>query len=405
MPYIRKIFTLITVRGLSLLGFFLLAFAMDGENFKEYALYFATWQIAAQITGLQIGVTLFRHGITPQYRNESETISSILIRIAPLLYLAYSISILAKISTLILCIEISLIYSIFSCISEFARTQTKESDIFAMQGIVGASYLAVFIAAKIFDINFTFKAVAFIECSAYFLAILIISTKILANPISNNRKLRDSLITLLPLWKKTSLPLIPNNLIWYLYFNSPQIISYYLSNTAGEHKEQAILFRIIVAASTFSSILALALQKNLVQLYETSYFVYEERKKKTLYIHIPLIVMACVMASIFINLTYSIIPIPLSYEIFLSYLSQYLTIISLLSALFLAIYVSSNFIIAEKKMSLATKSMVYGLIIYIAAICISIKIINLEASILYSLSAALIVTLISRYTFLLWRKN
>lgn len=405
MSYIIKIFTLITVRGLSLLGFFLLAFTMDSENFKEYALYFATWQIAAQITGLQIGVTLFRHGITPQYRNESEIISNLLTRIAPCLYLAYSISVLAKISTLILCIEMSLIYSIFSCTSEFARTQTKESDIFAMQGIVGASYLAVFIAAKIFDINFTFQAVAFIESSAYFLATLIISTKVPSPLIINNKKLRDSLITLLPLWKKTSLPLIPNNLIWYLYFNSPQIISYYFSNTAGEHKEQAILFRIIVAASTFSSILALAFQKNLVQLYETSSFVYEERKKKTLYIHIPLIAITCVMASIFINLAYSIIPTHFSHEAFLSYFSQHLTIISLLSAIFLAIYVSSNFIIAEKKMPLATKSMLYGLIVYIAAICISIKRINLETSILYSLSAALIVTLISRYTFLAWRKN
>lgn len=86
MHYIKKIAILISVRGLSLIGFFLLAFAMDGNSFKEYTLYFSTWQIISQITGLQLGSTLFRYGATPNFHKEAFYISKILAQATPIVF-------------------------------------------------------------------------------------------------------------------------------------------------------------------------------------------------------------------------------------------------------------------------------------------------------------------------------
>ncbi|WP_128082583.1 hypothetical protein [Pseudomonas nitroreducens] len=348
MHYIKKIAILISVRGLSLIGFFLLAFAMDGNSFKEYTLYFSTWQIISQITGLQLGSTLFRYGATPNFHKEAFYISKILAQATPIVFVIFLLSAVGNTPPIVTCIGMSLIYALFSCTVEFARASTSENKIFALQSIIGLSYLSIFIISQTLNNKIKFNTVIIVEGAAHFIVTILIFWKIKNNQPETPRTSEKNIFKkLIPLWKTTSLPLIPNNIIWYIYFNSPQIISYFIQSEISEHNNRSILFRLIVASSTLSSILSIGLQKGLVNLYEDNMTAYEKKKYRVLKIDLPLTFITLLIYTQLVNKVYLWLKTEPT-ELYI-YVSSYITSISTLTTIFLAIYVTSNFILSEKK--------------------------------------------------------
>lgn len=380
-----------------------MAFAMKEEEFKSYALYFSLWQVISQISGAQFGATLFRYGAMPEYQQSAIKVVAILNRILPVSVVAIVVLSFSGASVFILSGIMSLQFSIFNSTSELARALSDEVKVFKFHALPGAAYLIIFIVYSYSGLEFDFWVVASVEAVAYAITTFFVYIKI---PSTTRRiKFSGALSKLLSPWLLTSLPLIPNNLIWYIYFNLPQIASYYITTDAAQYKEQAILFRIVVALSTFTSILSLAFQKKTVQIYEESKDKYRSIKMTTAKKYIPAAFLACAFLPLIFYILKGLGGSKLYETATILKLAEHIYLLSVLTWLFFSTYTTALFFVAEKRMRTAARSMLIGFVAYIAALPLLALNISVEHSALIALSIALTVTLTIRYCALICEKK
>ncbi len=397
MQIIKSLASIILARVSSVLGFFLLAAAMDAENFSRYAFYFSFWQISSQAIGLQIGVTLFRVGNTIEHSISARSIFTLLKKVSGVATLTFMIALSAD-NVYLSAILMALIFSTFYAISEYARSQISEASIYAIHALPGLLYITIFISSWCTGTNYSFIEIITIEALSYFLGFLLI-IRFLPQETSKNSCTSTALRNIYPAWKQISLPLIPNNLIWYIYFNLPQVLLHFAETDPEKYRTQALVFRTILALATVTSNLSLPFQKKVVSIFEENQHQYQNLKKnitlRLLPTSLPLI---CAAGGIYSLIVSNLRTAPLNPDL-LEITKEIYIQLSLITWLFFSIFTFGHFLLAEKNSKIAAKTMLAGFPFY-CGVFFSANLLGLsiELSAIYALITALLVTLTLRYS-------
>ncbi|SEJ26021.1 hypothetical protein SAMN05216201_106123 [Pseudomonas linyingensis] len=397
MRIILRASSLFLSRLLSIAGFFLLSYIMSEEDFKDYAFYFSLWQISSQIIGLQIAFTLFRYSYSDAYKKAISEIASNISIIALAISASTIFAITITSNLFLACTGMAMIFSLFNMATEFCRSQREESHVFLCFAIPGISMAGIFGVFFILKDEPSRNLIICAEIAAHTIA-TIIACKIsgVKSRFSINN-LASSIATIIPAWKTVSLPLIPNNIIWYLYFNLPQILMYSKISSPDLYNKQAITLRAIVALSTIASTASLITQKPLINIYEKSPYEYQKLKSKITAKWLPTLLLVCIALSIFIS------HIDTSFfnsdnEV-IQHLSRNIIWLSISFWLFFSNYTTAHFFIAEKNTKSAAKTMLIGFFVYISSgILLHTAGVSLTEIPIYTITAALSTTLIFRYT-------
>lgn len=402
MKNIYDLITLICARGLSILGFFLLPTVMLQNDFKSYVLFFSIWQILSQFISLQLGATFFRYGLDKKYNRIINILVNYINRInicIPLIYLP----LIALKLYLFAAFIMSLQFAIFNIYSDFARSFIAQGKVFKLQIAPGLLYLLITIFCLLQDANIFIQTLLIAEWISYYLLSIylyrIISAQYNCKHLMSwsNQYIRR----IYGAWKKVSLPLLPNNMAWYFYFNAPQIFGYYYVTESNAYNQQAILFRAIVALSTLSSTIVLVLQKKVITIYEQSKHKYYRIKKITLFIIMPFSLIVLMLFSIFINSIIGFYTVDLMFPVQYQILPKYTIELSFLFWLFLSVFSLSHYFMSEKNMTIIVPSMLIGLVLYCLTIMLGYYLsISFTLTTITALILSLLLTLLIRYVWL-----
>ena len=400
MSYFTNVLLLILSRGLALSGFFLLSEVMSQTDFKSYAIYFASWQFGSQLLSMQVGTTFFRCGIKKAYTRRIDSILALFIPVITLALLFAIITISSK-NIVFPAIFMSIIVATFVIVSEYARAKISEYIVFIVFMFPGIVYLVLFGMAALLDFEITLQILLYVETFTYaflsLLLLLICKIKFLGsytNFISSVKKIK-------PFWVRVSLPLIPNNLLWYFYFNGPIILGYKLIENIEDFNSMAILFRFVVAISTVSSMFALVYQKKIISIFEKSKIEYLKIKKTFIFLFLPLFLGFCTcLYLIFQTLTPWFINRLDCMVCNIAFENS--EVLIYLFFVFLSVYMMSHYFVAEKNLKVISPSMIIGFIFYMLAILVGFFYsLSFSDTSIYALCLSLSITLTIRYIWLL----
>ncbi|WP_143323503.1 hypothetical protein [Cognaticolwellia aestuarii] len=390
---------LVVSRGMALAGFFLLAFAVNASDFQQYALYFAVWQLGSQLLSLQLGTTFFRCGLRSVF---TKNLHSVLSSFYPIIFFAFLIFVIAASFSHIMTsgFFMSLIVAIFIVVADYARASINERIVFIAYMLPGLLYLTLFFFSKYLYGELTLLVLLYSESTIYVLITIYLLIKCDVKFSVTFVKLKASLKKIRPFWYKISLPLIPNNLLWYFYFNAPVIIGYKAISDVEEYNEMALFFRFIVAISTASSTLALVFQKKIISIYENDKARYLRIKSWFISRFIPFFLIVCLAGYFLMDFLWTLFYPALGCEICNVVISKKGMLLYLFY-IFLNIYLMSHYFVAEKDLSVISPSMVVGFIAYTITLVAGLKLgINFGITSVYSLCISLTVTFIIRYLWL-----
>lgn len=355
---------LIATRGLSLGCFFFLPNVTVDETFQHYVIYFSVWQITSQIVAMQLGATMFRLGGERQYDGIFAKLQSCFIKLALLNGVAFFALVFNE-SHIAPAILMGVNFAIFSVLGDYCRSRINETKAFSYLMLPGLLLMLIYTLAVFNHAHFNFEQLAIVEFSLHFGVILVLYWKYVPRAPKAMR-LRDALTGVAGPWRQISLPNWPSILIWYTYFNAPQILGYFIASQIKEYNRQAIVFRIIVAFSTLSAMLVIASQKRLVALYESNPQKYFLEKRnfvcKVLPISFCALLLLVLVTSVFDGTAHVQLPMVLavvwSFKIHLA----------ILLWLLLSVYYIANFYLAEKNMQVIIPSMLAGFFMYVVSL-------------------------------------
>lgn len=415
MGYFSNILVLIASRGMALAGFFLLPAVTTATDFRQYAMYFAVWQFASQLLSMQVGTTFFRCGLRSVFTRPLTR----LLAVFYLLVLLAMMGIISTITSALMVSESSLSYSLtsttvlivasfmavivasFIVVSEYARAKINERLVFILYLLPGCVYLTLYGVAKYYSFELSLPLLLLVESIAYTVMTLLLLIKCHVSLVLPSGQLTSAIKKLYPFWQRISLPLIPNNLLWYFYFNAPVIIGYQLITQVDEFNEMALLFRFVVAVSTISSMLALVFQKKVISIYEHNRPRYLFIKKTFINIFIPSFLLLSLLLSFVVTILLAVLPVDKSCEVCMVAVNHFDTFIALFY-LFFSIYLMSHYFVAEKNMAVISPSMFIGFVVYVVSVTIGLNLpLNFSVTSIYSLCISLVITFIIRYIWLL----
>jgi hypothetical protein len=273
--------------------------------------------------------------------------------------------------------------------------------VFILYLLPGCVYLTLFGLAKYYSFELTLPVLLLVESIAYTVMTLVLLIKCHVRLVLPNQHLIPAVKKLYPFWQRISLPLIPNNLLWYFYFNAPVIIGYQLITQVDKFNEMALLFRFVVAISTISSMLALVFQKKVISIYEHNRLRYLFIKNIFINIFIPSFLLLSVLLSFVVTILLGLLPVTKTCEVCMVAVNNFDTFIALFY-LFFSIYLMSHYFVAEKNMAVISPSMFIGFVVYVMSVVIGFNLsVDFSVISIYSLCISLMITFIIRYVWLL----
>lgn len=403
MGYLSNILVLIASRGMALAGFFLLSSVTSANDFKQYALYFAIWQFSSQLLSMQIGTTFFRCGLRSAFTNKL----TLLLGCFYPLVIGALVALFASISfatILVPAFFMSVIVAVFIIVSEYARAKINERLVFVMYMVPGLVYLGLFSLGKFYQLELSFTVLLLTESVTYAVMAIVLLVKCNVKLTLPPPKLTLAFKRVYPFWQRISLPLIPNNLLWYFYFNAPVIIGYQLITNVHAYNDMALLFRFVVAVSTISSMLALVFQKKVISIFEQDRARYLKIKHTFVSFFIPSFFVLSIILTFIAKFVFGLLPLGESCGVCLVAVDNMDTFIFLFY-LFFSIYLMSHYFVAEKNMAVISPSMFVGFVVYVVSAVIGLNLL-LDFSVIsiYSLCISLTITFIIRYVWLLNQK-
>jgi hypothetical protein len=336
---------------------------ISDSDFKDYALYFSAWQIISQLIGFQLAFTFFRYGDDAVYKGPIIKIAS---NISIISFLVSTFTILTLIFTsslFLACVGMAVVFSLFNMVAEFVRSQREEGYAFICFSIPGVITILFLLMSLFMEEPPSRDFVICVEMISYTIAILA-ACKIAG--IKNNILIRDvasNLIKIIPAWREISLPLIPNNIIWYLYFNLPQLLLYEKISDPELYNNQAITLRLIVVMSTVASTISIIVQKPLIKAHDESFSNYKHIKRNVLNKWLPFLFFINLSVAFLLRRIYESMPIN-GGELLL-YINNNIVWLSIIFWLFFSNYTTAHFFVAEKNTKFAAKSMFFGFIVYV----------------------------------------
>jgi len=371
-------------------------------------LYFAIWQFSSQLLSMQMGTTFFRCGLRSAFTPKLTLIlgSFYPLVIGALIALCISISIasISFSSILIPAFFMAVIVAVFIIVSEYARAKINERLVFVIYMLPGLVYLGLFSFGKIYQIELPLTVLLFAESITYTLMAMVLLVKCNVKLTLPSASLMSACKRVYPFWQRISLPLIPNNLLWYFYFNAPVIIGYQLISNVQEYNDMALLFRFVVALSTISSMLALVFQKKVITIYEQDRARYLKIKHAFVSIFIPGFFALSIMATFVVKFVLGFLALGESCGVCTVAVDNIDTFIFLFY-FFFSIYLMSHYFVAEKNMKVISPSMLIGFVVYVISAFIGLKLsLNFSVVSIYSLCISLTITFIIRYVWLLKQK-
>ena len=353
---------LLATRGLSLGCFFFLPYVAEAQTFQQYVIYFSVWQVASQLVAMQLGATMFRLGAEQKLERTFAKLISAFLQLAVVNALLFFclIELHWHIAAAAL---MGVNFAVFSVIGDYCRSRINETTAFSFLMLPGLFLMLAYSVAAMGKIHFTFEQLAISEFLLHFAVILLLYFRYVPKADSSVT-IGAAIANIAAPWRQISLPNWPSILIWYTYFNAPQILGYFISSQIDEYNRQAIVFRIIVAFSTLCAMLVVASQKRLVSIYERDPESYFREKRAFVYKLLPLSFAACAAA---MGLTYVFklnegvrSQLPMVVELVWSFRAD----LAVLLWLLLNVYYISNFYLAEKNMRVIVPSMFAGFIMY-----------------------------------------
>ena len=380
MGYLSNVLVLIASRSMALAGFFLLPAVISANDFKQYALYFATWQFSSQLLSMQVGTTFFRCGLLPAFTYK---LSLLLGCFYPLVIgaLVVLVASLSFTTILVPAFFMSVIVAGFIIVSEYARAKINERLVFVMYMLPGLVYLGLFSFGKLYQIEISLTVLLLTESVTYSIMAIVLLVSCNVKVTLPNRELTLAFKRVYPFWQRISLPLIPNNLLWYFYFNAPVIIGYKLITNVHLYNDMALLFRFVVAVSTISSVLALVFQKKVISIYEQDRIRYLKIKHIFVSLFIPIFFLLSIVLKFISEYIFALLPLGESCDVCLVAVDN-IEIFIFLFYLFFSIYLMSHYFVAEKNMAVISPSMFIGFVVYVASVAIGFNL-SLDLSLIH----------------------
>ena len=385
---VGKIFAIALSRSASFFAFFVVYSTSSSEVFNEFALYFSIWQIASQVVGLQLGVTLFRRALLTRDKETFNGVSKVITACAIPVYVVSILLLWLIGGDVLLCaILTSFMYSIFHALSEHVRGRGREFLVFFSYSLPPLILVGAACYFYTLDIKFDFYDLFLIEISSYLFVVAIVTRSMwteicVENNCEWNFFWRE--------WKSISAPLILSNLFLYSYANLPQVISHFLGVSDEEFSSQAVVMRFVAIASSISAIFSLALQRETITLYDSAMPGYENQKKVLLF-EIPVLLL-CIAAALF-ALVYALEHYTGGDNLELGYAAA----VFVVGVLYFINYAATNFLMAEGLLYKAARAMVSGFFVYILFIMGQMIFYVDSRAYLLALVAALLTTALVRY--------
>lgn len=388
---------LIATRGLSLGCFFFLPYVTAEETFQHYIIYFSAWQITSQIVAMQLGATMFRLGGEREYEGIFSKLQSCFVRLGVLNAIAFFGFVFLG-SHIAAAVLMGVNFAIFSVLGDYCRSRMNETKAFSYLMLPGLLLMLIYTLAIFNHARFTFEQLAIVEFTLHFGVILILYWKHVPQA-PRDMQLLDAIAGVVGPWRQISLPNWPSILIWYTYFNAPQILGYFINSKASEYNRQAIVFRIIVAFSTLSAMLVVASQKRLVILYESQPQKYYTEKRSFAYKVLPM--SFCALAFFFMLISVfdgtAEVKLPMVLEVVWSFKIH----LAVLLWLLLSVYYIANFYLAEKNMQVIIPSMLAGFFIYVVSLATALALGVVGAQLfIVPLSLSIATTLVMRLVWM-----
>jgi hypothetical protein len=404
MRYLSNILVLIASRGMALAGFFLLPSITSANDFKQYALYFAVWQFCSQLLSMQLGTTFFRCGLSNAF---TKNLHCMLAAFYPLLLLALLafISTLSSANIIVSAFFMSVIVAVFIVVSEYARAKINERLVFCIYMLPGILYLMLFAFSKYLELELSLSELLFSEAIIYAIMTIALLVKCEVKIAWPNVKLINSTKRILPFWYRISLPLIPNNLLWYFYFNVPIVIGYKLITDVQDYNEMALLFRFVVAISTVSSLLALVFQKRIVNTFEYDKCTYGKIKHAFLTLFVPSFFAVSIIGFFVFESIARVVKLSVSCGV-CDVAFNNVAVFIFLFYMFFSIYLMSHYFVAEKNLTIISPSMFIGFVVYVLSVLVGLNLgFSFSLVSIYSLCISLTITFIIRYVWSLKQKK
>jgi len=404
MGYLSNILVLIASRGMALAGFFLLPSVTSANDFKQYALYFAVWQFSSQLFSMQLGTTFFRCGLRNEFTKTLHCLLAAFYLILLIGLLSF-ITALSSANIIVPAIFMSVIVATFIIVSEYARAKLNERLVFCVFMLPGLLYLLLFVIGTYFEIELSIRTILLAESILYSLMVVFILLKCNVGLVWSTAKLSRSFKRVFPFWYRISFPLIPNNILWYFYFNAPIIIGYKLISDVNDYNEMALLFRFVVAISTVSSMLALVFQKQIITIFEQDLPRYRKIKYIFLSFFIPCFFAVCVFGFVALDAMSSLLKEAVSCDVCTVAFSN-VGVFIFLFYMFFSIYLMSHYFVAEKNLTIISPSMFIGFVVYILSVLVGLYLaFSFSLTSIYSLCMSLTITFIIRYVWSLKQKE
>ncbi|MBA6292580.1 hypothetical protein H4J58_09645 [Colwellia sp. MB3u-70] len=387
---------LIASRGMALAGFFLLPSITNANDFKQYVLYFAVWQFCSQLLSMQLGTTFFRCGLNSAFTKNLHCLLSVFY---PLLFLALLafISTLSSANIIVSAFFMSVIVAVFIVVSEYARAKINERLVFCIYMLPGLLYLTLFAFSKYLELELSLSQLLFSEAITYAIMTMLLLVKCEVKISWSSVKLIKSIKRVLPFWYRISFPLIPNNLLWYFYFNVPIVIGYRLITDVQDYNEMALLFRFVVAISTVSSLLALVFQKRIVNTFEHNKRSYGKIKHAFLTLFIPSFFVVSIIGYFVFESIARVVKLSVSCGV-CDVAFNNVAVFIFLFYMFFSIYLMSHYFVAEKNLTIISPSMFIGFVVYVLSVLVGLNLgFSFSLISIYSLCISLTITFIIRY--------
>jgi hypothetical protein len=309
---------------------------------------------------------LFRFGADPKYRRVFDSLAWMLFRILIANILLFVTSLYFA-QPVCVALAMGLNFAVFTAFGDYCRARMSETKVFSLLMVPGVSMIAMFSASLLIGFHFEFVDLALVEFGLHLLIALVIYRRYL-NAGRENMSAVAAIRRIATPWKRISLPNWPSSLIWYAYFNAPQILGYYISSQVSAYNRQAIVFRMIVALSTFCSTVVVASQKRVVSQYERRDKNYHHEKCAFLYYILPGSLLLVVVMSGLSMLTETVWRLNLALPLVLDILWSFKIYLLVLFWLFMNVYYVSNFFLAEKAMGIMFPSMLAGFVVYLTVL-------------------------------------
>lgn len=360
---------LLATRGLSLGCFFFLPYVAQAQTFQQYVIYFSVWQVASQVVAMQFGATMFRLGADRKLEQTFARLISAFLKLAIVNAILF-FCLIALDWNIAAAAFMGVNFAVFSVIGDYCRSRINETTAFSFLMLPGLFLMLAYVVAVLSNVHFTFEQLAISEFGLHFAVILLLYFKYVPKADSSVTLAR-AVANIAGPWRQISLPNWPSILIWYTYFNAPQIVGYFISSQIDEYNRQAIVFRVIVAFSTLCAMLVVASQKRLVSMYERDPKSYFREKRIFVYKLLPLSFAgfaAAVALTHVVNMTERVrSQLPMVVELVWSFRTD----LAILLWLLLSVYYISNFYLAEKNMRVIVPSMFAGFIMYGIALVVA----------------------------------